>query len=165
MVSNSPKWPSGPAGALAVVLLAAMAPAAAGDQPSAPRWGTVALPSGKTLNVEVADTPELEQRGYMFREKVPEGEGMIFLLDSLEIHPFWMKNCKTALDIIWIDEGWKIVHVAAEVPPCREDPCPSYAPMQKSHYVLEVAPGAAARLGLKRGDKITYFPPPAAPGS
>src|SRR5207249_2648940 len=97
--------------------------------------------------------------GYMFRERVPEGEGMVFLFGSLEIHPFWMKNCLTALDIIWFDEHWKVVHIATAVPPCREEPCPSYGPMEKSQYVLEVAPGGADRLGLKHGDRVTYIPP------
>jgi len=125
----------------------------------APRWGTIALPSGKTLNVEIADTPLLQQRGYMFRERVPEGEGMVFLLETLDLHPFWMKNCRTALDIIWMDENWQVVQIAPEVPPCSADPCPVYSPMQKSHYVLEVAPGGAARLGLKQSDHVTYLPP------
>jgi len=132
---------------------------AAPDGVSSIRWGTVALPSGQTLNVEIADTPALEQRGYMFRDRVPEGEGMIFLFDSLEIHPFWMKNCRTSLDIIWIDEHWRVLHIVAGVPPCREDPCPTFGPMEKSQYVLEVASGGAARLGLKPGDRVTYLPP------
>jgi uncharacterized membrane protein (UPF0127 family) len=130
-----------------------------GSEIPAPKWGTVTLPSGMTLSVEVADTPPLQEKGYMYREKVPEGEGMIFLLQSLDLHPFWMKNCRTALDIIWTDENWKVIHIASEVPPCKQDPCPVYSPMQKSHFVLEVAPGAAARLGLKLGDHITYLPP------
>lgn len=144
----------------AFAALALLAPRAQGAELPAPRWGTVTLPSGKTLNVEVADTPLLQARGYMFRDSVPEGEGMVFLLETLDLHPFWMKNCRTALDIIWMDESWRIVHIAREVPPCKEDPCPSYSPMQKSHYVLEVAPGGAARLGLKNADHLAYNPPP-----
>jgi len=131
----------------------------AGAESPAPKWGTVSLPSGATLNVEVADTPLLQERGYMFRERVPEGEGMVFLLDTLDLHPFWMKNCLTALDILWMDENWKVIHIASRVPPCREEPCPVYSPMQKSRFVLEVAPGAAGRLGLKLGDHLTYLTP------
>ncbi len=129
-----------------------------GPVPAA-RWGTVALPGGGTLSVEIADTPVLRERGYMFREKVPDGEGMVFFMEAPGIHPFWMKNCRTALDIIWLDEAWRIVHIATSVPPCREDPCPTYAPMQRSLYVLEVGPGGAARLSLQIGDQITFIPP------
>lgn len=137
-----------------------LTPAAEPPAPPAPKWGTVSVPSGRTLSVEVADTAYLQERGYMYRDRVPEGEGMVFLLPSLDIHPFWMKNCRTHLDIIWLDENWRIVHIAADVPPCKEDPCPTYSSMQKSHFVLEVAPGGAARLELKKGDHITYLPPP-----
>lgn len=148
----------------ALALLAAAGASLAGPDPPPARWGAVVLPTGRTISVEIADTPELIQRGYMFREKVPEGEGMIFFLGTLSLHPFWMKNCRTALDIIWIDEQWRIVHIAPSLPPCREDPCPSYTPVQKSLYVLEVGPGEAARLGLRVGDRVTYVPPaPAAP--
>lgn len=129
------------------------------SKPEGARWGTMRLPSGAALNVEIADTPELIQQGYMFREKVPEGEGMVFFLGSLDIHPFWMKNCRTALDIIWLDEQWRIVQIAESLPPCKEDPCPSYTPVQRSLYVLEVGPGQASRLGLRLGDRLSYLPP------
>ena len=121
--------------------------------------GVVTLPSGKTLSVEVADTEPLIKRGYMFRERVPEGEGMIFLLWQSDFHAFWMKNCLTALDMLWIDESWSIVHIAPEVPPCKSDPCPTYSPMRPALYVLELGPGQAASLALKLGDRISFTPP------
>lgn len=147
---------------LAAFLATACSPAHTGDsgRPGAenPR-GTVLLANGKSLSVEVADTPEARALGYMFRESVPDGEGMIFPMGSLDIHSFWMKNCLTALDILWLDENWRIVHIEANVPPCKEDPCPHYAPMRKSLYVLEVGPGQAKLLGLEPGGIITYLPP------
>ena len=121
--------------------------------------GMVLLPSGRSLLVEVADTPSSRARGYMFRERIPEGEGMVFLMQSLDFHPFWMKNCLTALDIVWLDESWRIVHVERAVPPCKADPCPSYAPLSKSLYVLEVGAGEADGLGLTLGARITFVPP------
>jgi uncharacterized membrane protein (UPF0127 family) len=132
--------------------------AVTGGSPVVPR-GTVTLPGGRSLSVEVADTPAKQARGYMFREEVPEGEGMVFLMDRLDIHPFWMKNCLVSLDIIWMDEDWRIVHIEESVPPCREDPCPSVAPMRKSRYILEVAGGQSRNLRLEEGDRLRYAPP------
>ncbi len=123
--------------------------------------GTIYLPGGRSLSVEIADTPEKQARGYMFRDSVGEGEGMIFLMGDFDIHPFWMRNCRVPLDIIWIDEDWEVVQVALSVPPCRDDaPCPSVVPMQKSLYVLEVAGGTSAALGLELGTPLSYGPPP-----
>ena len=121
--------------------------------------GQVLLPSGRLLEVEVADTPEARQRGYMFREKVSDTEGMIFMMEEVGFHPFWMKNCKVALDILWLDDRWQVVHLERNLPPCEKDPCPSYPPMQASLYVLETQAGLAAREGIKLGDHIIYTPP------
>lgn len=146
--------------ALAVLLLLAAGAAPAPEpSPQAARWGSIILPSGTLLRVELADTPALRARGLMFREKVPPGEGMLFFMEGVDFHAFWMKNCRTALDILWLDEQWRVVHLAPEVPPCTGDPCPLYFPMQAARYTLEVGPGEAVRLGLKIGARLSYLPP------
>jgi uncharacterized protein len=152
---------------MAVMLLVT---AAAGCASAWPREGTVAgprgqvvLPSGKVLDVEVADTPELLERGYMFRERISDAEGMVFLMGSVDFHSFWMKNCKVSLDILWLNEKWEVVHMEKKLPPCKRDPCPSYRPLQASLYVLEVKAGLAAAEGIKLGDRITYIPPGGGP--
>lgn len=147
----------------AVVILGACGlTARSGEAPSEEPRGTVYLPGGRSLSVEVADTPAKQARGYMFRKSVPEGEGMIFLMAEYDIHSFWMKNCLVPLDIIWLDEDWRVVHVAESVPPCEGDVCPPVVPMHKSRYVLEVAAGTSGGLGLARGAVIRYAPPSSA---
>lgn len=123
------------------------------------RRGEVVLPSGKVLAVELADTPAKRARGYMFRERVSDTEGMLFFMEGVAFHPFWMKNCKVGLDILWLDEGWKVVHIERGVPPCLKDPCPSYLPMQAGLYVLEMQSGLSAKTGIRIGDRILYLPP------
>ncbi len=130
--------------------------------PATPGKGQVILPSGRVLHVELAETPEQRARGYMFREKISGEEGMVFFMEGLGFHSFWMKNCKAGLDILWLDEKWQIVHIERELPPCADKPdvpCPLYTPMQASRYVLEVQAGLSAREGLKLGDPILYVPP------
>ena len=58
------------------------------------------------------------------------------------------------LDIIWMDEQRTIVHIEANTPPCKADPCPSYGPLRKASTVLEVRAGTAAAAGLKVGDRL-----------
>ena len=150
-----------PASAVAVVVLALAAGASVAAE-GEPR-GVVLLPSGHTLRVEIADTPEERERGYMFREKISDKEGMIFLMESLDFHSFWMKNCKVSLDIAWLDESWRVVHLETDVPPCKEEPCAFYSPMQASLYVLEVRAGLASKNGLRPGAYITFTPPAPSP--
>ena len=45
-----------------------------------------------------------------------------------DFHGIWMKNCQFPIDIVWLDEARKVVHVAPKVPPCRAEPCPVYVP-------------------------------------
>lgn len=145
--------------AAVLAVLPVLASCAGRGGPACAPLGTVLLPRGEVLCVEVADTPGSRARGYMFRPEVKRGEGMVFLMESLDVHPFWMKNCLVPLDIIWMDGDWRIVHIAESLPPCRSDPCPSYGPMKRSLYVLEVAAGESAALGLEPGDVLRYVPP------
>ena len=118
------------------------------------RRAEVRLPNDHVVIAEIADTPELQAKGYMFRREVGAGEGMVFLFPEPDLHPFWMKNTLVPLDIIWMDETRTIVSIEANTPPCKADPCPSYGPMRKTSTVLEVRAGTAAAEGLKIGQKL-----------
>jgi len=117
------------------------------------------LPDGKSITAELAVSDEERQRGLMFREKLQPDQGMLFVFEEESRHSFWMKNTLIYLDMLWIDKDRKIVHIAQNVPPCKEDPCPSYGPDRPGLYVLELAGGAADRLGLKLFDRLEFVPP------
>ena len=123
------------------------------DRPRIPR---AVFPSGAEFRLEIAADDLARQRGYMFREQVAADEGMLFIFDQPGQHPFWMKNCKVNLDIIWIDEAQRVVQIAHDRPPCPEvGDCPNIFPMRIASYVLEVAGGIARQQGLTRGDTVT----------
>ena len=93
----------------------------------------------------------------MFRAQMAPNEGMVFVFDATGHYPFWMKNTLIPLDIVWVDQQFRVVHVAASVPPCRADPCPTYppppSPKGDALYVVEVVSGlrrAARRQGRGR---------------
>jgi uncharacterized protein len=112
------------------------------------------FPDGHAFKLEIARTPAEMARGYMYRDKVGRREGMLFLFPDSDFHSFWMKNCRIPLDIIWMDQALRVVHVEPMVPPCRADPCPGYMPMMKARYVLEVRAGMSESAGLRIGDTI-----------
>src|SRR5688572_12246217 len=78
--------------------------------------------------VEMATDDATRAQGLMYREHLPAGRGMLFVFPGNDVYSFWMKNTLIPLDMIWIDEGRKVVHVKRDVQPCRADPCPSYSP-------------------------------------
>jgi uncharacterized membrane protein (UPF0127 family) len=105
------------------------------------------------FTIEVADTPEKQMRGLMFRESMPDGHGMLFLFPTEQTYSFWMKNTLIPLDIIWMDKDMKIVHIESHVMPCENDPCPSYSPPVSAQFVLELNADMAAENKLFIGDQ------------
>ncbi len=105
-------------------------------------------PKGGTAVLEVVRSPRMRARGLMFREEVPAGTGMLFVFEAPDAHSFWMLNCKVALDIAWLDDELRVVHLEERLPPCTDQPCPSYAPDAKARFAVEVAAGQARPLGL-----------------
>ena len=150
---------------IALVLLLALgcsnppsAPAPAVTETQArPRTGPrVIFPDGHVVHVEIANNDELRAQGLMYRDQLAPGDGMLFFFPSDGYYPFWMKNTRIPLDIIWIDANRRIAHVKHQVPPCHVPDCPSYPPNAKAKYVLEIAGGEAAKHGLKEGDLLRF---------
>lgn len=108
------------------------------------------------FKAELAQTKEQQIRGLMFRECLANDSAMLFIYQREDFYSFWMKNMNFPLDIIWANAGKEIVHIEKNVPPCKEEKCQSYKPLQKAMYVLEISAGLADRLQIKTGDKLTF---------
>ncbi|NCN99093.1 hypothetical protein COU62_01815 [Candidatus Pacearchaeota archaeon CG10_big_fil_rev_8_21_14_0_10_35_219] len=91
----------------------------------------------KCFEIEKAITSEERAMGLMFREYLPENSGMLFIFPESGIYQFWMKNTLIPLDIIWLNENYKVVQIE-HVEPCQSNPCPIYNPEKEAKYVLEV---------------------------
>ena len=141
-----------------VVLGCALRP---GPSPAgaAPATIPLTLPSGKIFQTEVMVNDEDRAMGLMFRASLPPDRAMLFIFDELDFPGIWMKNCKFPIDIVWLDENRKVVHVEAAVPPCKKDPCPTYQPMRRAAYVVEMNSGAAAREKIVLGATLGFTLP------
>ena len=141
---------------LSSLLLVATVAAAA-----APRWAVAVLPSGHEFALEVAADDLARQRGYMGREKVGPRDGMIFVFEDDSRHSFWMKDCKIALDMVWLDIDGRVVWTAVDRRPCpATGDCPSIVPPVTSRYVVEFAAGTVAAEALKHGATIVVISDP-----
>ncbi|MDQ7008575.1 MAG: DUF192 domain-containing protein [Acidobacteriota bacterium] len=144
--------------ALMVALAAGCGPTASPSRAAAPAWVRVATPSGAVLVLEVRQTPAERAQGMMGREEVPPGGGMYFVFERQGRHPFWMKNCKIPLDIVWLSADHRVVHVERALPPCGREPCPSWAPSAPARYVIEVGADQAEGYGLVPGARVLVTP-------
>jgi uncharacterized protein len=130
-----------------------VAPQNSTPQNAGPR---VVFPDGFVVHVELAADDENRAQGLMYRDQLRPGTGMLFLFPQEGEYPFWMKNTRIALDMIWIDSNKRIAHIAHDVQPCQIEDCPSYPPHAQARYVLEVSAGVARAHGLKSGDVLRF---------
>ena len=110
---------------------------------------------GKNFAVEIADTSEKQALGLMFRDNMEADKGMLFIFPNEAPRSFWMKNTRIPLDIMYFDKELKMVSISADTPPCKVTRCPSYPSKGPAMYVLELNAGAAKKLGVGEGDKLT----------
>lgn len=136
---------------LALVLLAAVALAL---EPARIEPVTIETAKGRfTFSAEIADTPELRERGLMFRQRMPDDRAMLFDWGGVSPASMWMRNTYVSLDMIFIDESGKVVQIAETTEPLSERIISSSEPVAA---VLEVAAGTAERIGLKSGDQVHH---------
>lgn len=99
----------------------------------------------KKYKVEIADTPEKQEKGLMDRESLPENQGMLFIYDEPQDLSYWMKNTLISLDIIFIDDDMEVVSVK-QGQPMSEEPITE----DDVQYVLEVN----SNSGIEEGDQL-----------
>lgn len=106
------------------------------------------------FQIEIAKSPEEWRKGLMFRQKLAPNEGMLFWGEETEPRSFWMKNTYVSLDILFLDENGKILHIAENATPLSETPIPSTKP---ARHVLEILGGRSKELGLKEEEDVIQF--------
>jgi uncharacterized protein len=131
--------------ALTLVILAAVLPAQADPLITYP------LRIKKhEIRAEVAGTEQDRLRGLMFRDKLSENSGMIFLYPRAEASAMWMKNTRIALSVAFIDSGGRILNIA-EMEPYSEE---AHASSGLASYALEMNRGWFRKQGIKAGDLV-----------
>ena len=117
----------------------------------------VEFPNGKTMETEVASTPEKLLFGLAFREGLPADSGMLYIFESTGLHQVQTKQFRIPVDMIWIDESHHVVQIQEQVPPCAQDPCPRYGPPPEPiRYLIETESGYVHREGIEAGMELRF---------
>ena len=138
-----------------ILLVLAASPGTASDSDLI----AIRTPSGSTIQAELADTPFKRATGLMYRDHLKKDHGMLFVFGQPHAWSFWMKNTKIALDLIWLDDKKRVVHIERNVPICTkaDDSCPQYRPTSEDAvFVLEIAGGAAASYKIEKGSTLQF---------
>ena len=105
------------------------------------------------IELEVVKSGKEKEEGLMYRDYLPQNQGMLFIFEKQDKHTFWMKNTFISLDIIWINKDFKIVDIIS-ADPCRDLECEIYKPREKALYVIEVNKNFARENNIFIGNKV-----------
>lgn len=120
------------------------------------KTGELTIDSGDkrhSFKIELALTPEQQSQGLMFRKSLAADAGMLFVYERPQEITMWMRNTLIPLDMIFIGADGRVVRIAERAVPQSLATISSGEP---ALGVLEVNGGTAARLGLKRGDRVRH---------
>lgn len=108
-----------------------------------------------TFMVELETTPQQQQQGLSGRASLAQNRGMLFVFKTPDRYPFWMKDMKFPLDMIFINNN-KIVDIIQNIPAPKkgETNLPIYTPSAPDNQTLEINAGLAKKYGFKKGDTV-----------
>lgn len=116
-------------------------------------WVITSSGMEKQIDVEIAETPQEKSLGLMFRTELPDGRGMLFPYGAPQDVTMWMRNTYIPLDMVFIRGDGVVYRIERRTEPMSERIISSQGPVTA---VLEIAGGAADRMGLKPGDRVRH---------
>jgi uncharacterized membrane protein (UPF0127 family) len=108
------------------------------------------------VQAEVADRPASRARGLMYRESLPDNQGMLFVFDTPSRQCMWMKNTPLPLSVAFIKADGRIANIAQMQPQTETIHCAS----EDVLYALEMTQGWFWSIAIKPGDSVLGLPKP-----
>lgn len=106
----------------------------------------------RSFSIEIADTSAEREAGLMFRQRMADDHGMLFVFEEPREVNFWMKNTPLPLDLIFVGKDGKIRAIKQGEPQSEA----IISPGMPVRFVLELKAGTAARDGIEDGDLLRH---------
>lgn len=105
------------------------------------------------IPVHLAKSEAERIKGLSDLHSINKKHGMLFVFENSDYQSMWMKDMLFPIDIIWIDEDYRIVHIEKNISP---DTYPKIftAPV-KARFVLELKAGMGKYYNLLASDLIS----------
>ena len=104
------------------------------------------------VEASVARTPEERQRGLSGTPFLPPGVVKLFVFEESEKWGFWMREMSYPIDILWLNEAARVVHIESDVHPNTYPEV--FTPNVPALYVIETAAGFSAAHNIRLGTKV-----------
>ncbi len=120
------------------------------------KYKTINTRIGKQkITLEIADDSYKRAKGLMYRRRLSDNKGMLFVFSSEKRYSFWMMNMRFSIDILWLDKNSRIVDITKRAEPAESFfSAGSYRPKKPVMYAIEVRSGFADSSGTMAGDII-----------
>lgn len=103
---------------------------------------------------QVAQTDAERQQGLSGRRALPENSVMLFKYEEADYHGIWMKDMHIDIDIVWLDEEQRVVHIVKNASP---DTYPKiFRPEKPAKYIIEMNAGLVDKKGISVGRKADF---------
>ncbi len=106
-----------------------------------------------SFKAELAQNPQDQAKGLMFRTALGPDEAMLFPFDPPKQASFWMRNTVIPLDLLFVGLDGRVTNIAAQAKPYDESKLESDGVVKA---VLEIPGGRAKELGLTAGDVVGW---------
>ena len=106
----------------------------------------------RRFTIEIADEDHERTAGLMFRTRMDDDHGMLFVFERTRRLAFWMKNTPMPLDLIFVGEDGHVVAVMQGEPFSTA----SISPAAPARFVLELKAGTAQMTGIADGDRMRH---------
>ena len=103
------------------------------------------------VSVELAIDPATQAKGLMYRDSLPENQGMLFVFDRPKQMSFWMRNTHIPLDIGYFTTDGILREIYPLYP---HDETSRRSIRSDLLFALEVNQGWYEKYGVKPGDKF-----------
>jgi uncharacterized protein len=119
------------------------------------KFPVISLTSGiHVIKAEVASNNAQREQGLMFRQKMGQNEGMVFLFNTPSSVCMWMKNTLIPLSVAFIDSDGKIINIEDMEPQTTEPHCAK----KPAQYALEMNRGWFKQKNIKLNSVINGLP-------
>ncbi len=109
---------------------------------------------GSKIYIQKAESYADMQQGLGGKDCIDANEGMLFIFDAPGYYPFWMKDMRFSIDIIWLSADKKVVDLETTVEPSTYPR--SFVNDKPADYVLELKAGQTAKLNINLETQVTF---------
>lgn len=110
-----------------------------------------------TMNVKLAVTQDEQVQGLRFTESLAPNEGMLYLMNLPDRYPFWSKDMKYPLDIIFVSQDKVVVDIAENIQPCSDSSnCLMYEPERNAQYIIEANAGYVKQHFIELNEPVVF---------